>query len=151
MRKRVAGILGVSLLGGVLVFPSVAAADCAALLSVTANLHSALVAAVVAETSGLNNNMWATIVDRDGIVCSVVFSGVDRHAEWPGSRVISAQKANTANVFSLDSSSSSTVRGKLAAWRCQRLTSILPCSPAAACMASSTAILSTLRSRMAAQ
>lgn len=69
-------------------------------------------AAVVAETSGLNNNMWATIVDRDGIVCSVVFSGVDRHAEWPGSRVISAQKANTANAFSLDSSSSSNSSGQ---------------------------------------
>jgi hypothetical protein len=45
--------------------------------------------------------MWVTIVDRDGRVCSVFFSGDDRQEQWPGSRVISAQKANTANAFSL--------------------------------------------------
>jgi uncharacterized protein GlcG (DUF336 family) len=71
-----------------------------------AALKSALDAATVTETSGLNNQMWATIVDRDGIVCAVAFSGVNRGAQWPGSRVISAQKANTANAFSLDASSS---------------------------------------------
>jgi uncharacterized protein GlcG (DUF336 family) len=76
-------------------------------------LKSALIAAVVTETSGLNNNMWATLVDRDGIVCQVAFSGVNRGAQWPGSRVISAQKANTANAFSLDSSSSSNSSGQL--------------------------------------
>ena len=43
--------------------------------------------------------------NRDGIVCAVAFSGVNRGAQWPGSRVISAQKANTANSFSLDDSS----------------------------------------------
>ena len=68
-------------------------------------LKAALDAAVSTETSGLNLHMWATIVDRDGIVCAVAFSGTDRGAQWPGSRVISAQKANTANSFSLDSSS----------------------------------------------
>lgn len=46
------------------------------------------------DTSGLNNQMWATIVDRDGVVCAVAFRSVDRGAQWPGSRVISAQKAN---------------------------------------------------------
>src|SRR5436305_15003506 len=45
--------------------------------------------------------MWCTIVDRDGVVCLVVFTGEDRGRQWPGSRVISAQKANTANAFSL--------------------------------------------------
>ena len=50
---------------------------------------------------GLNNNMWASIVNRDGIVCAIVFTGADRASQWPGSRVISAQKANTANAFSL--------------------------------------------------
>src|SRR5260221_76955 len=77
-----------------------------------AALKAALVAATVTETSGLNNQMWGTIVDRDGIVCAVAFSGVDRGAQWPGSRVISAQKANTANAFSLDSSSSSGGSGQ---------------------------------------
>src|SRR5690242_16656659 len=51
---------------------------------------------------GLDLNMWATIVDRDGIVCAVTFTGEGRGDHWPGSRVISAQKANTANDFSLD-------------------------------------------------
>ena len=41
------------------------------------------------------------IVNRDGVVCAVAFTGADRGAQWPGSRVISAQKANTANAFSL--------------------------------------------------
>ena len=64
-----------------------------------AALQSALASATAAETSGLNNQMWATIVDRDGVVCAVAFSGVNRGAQSPGSRVISAQKANTANAF----------------------------------------------------
>src|SRR2546428_8966190 len=77
-------------------------------------LKTALASATVVEGSGLNNQMWATIVDRDGNVCAVAFSGVNRGAEWPGSRVISAQKANTANAFSLDSSSSSSGKGQAA-------------------------------------
>lgn len=50
---------------------------------------------------GLELDMWATIVDRDGVVCAVARTGDDRGDQWPGSRVISAQKANTANAFSL--------------------------------------------------
>jgi hypothetical protein len=34
-------------------------------------------------------------------VCAVAFTGADRGSQWPGSRVIAAQKANTANAFSL--------------------------------------------------
>jgi uncharacterized protein GlcG (DUF336 family) len=75
-------------------------------------LQTALAAATATETSGLNNQMWGTIVDRDGIVCAVAFTGANRGAQWPGSRVISAQKANTANSFSLDSSSSSGGSGQ---------------------------------------
>jgi uncharacterized protein GlcG (DUF336 family) len=56
--------------------------------------------------------MWVTLVSRDGVVCVVAFSGTDRGAQWPGSRVISAQKANTANAFSLDSSSFSNGSGQ---------------------------------------
>jgi len=77
-----------------------------------AQLKTALDSAVITETSGLNNQMWATIVNRDGIVCAVAFSGVNRGAQWPGSRVISAQKANTANAFSLDASSNSGGSGQ---------------------------------------
>jgi len=81
-------------------------------LPLQSSLKAALIAATAAETSGLNNQMWATIVDRDGIVCDVAFSGVNRGAQWPGSRVISAQKANTANSFSLDASSNSNGSGQ---------------------------------------
>jgi hypothetical protein len=52
--------------------------------------------------------MWATIVDRDGTVCAVTFSGKDRGDQFPGSRVISAQKANTANALSLNGFALST-------------------------------------------
>jgi uncharacterized protein GlcG (DUF336 family) len=85
---------------------------CRALPSYSA-LKAALNTATATETSGLNNQMWGTIVDRDGIVCAVAFTGVNRSAQWPGSRVISAQKANTANAFSLDSSSNSNGSGQL--------------------------------------
>lgn len=39
-------------------------------------------------------------------------SDSNRGAQWPGSRVISAQKANTANAFSLDPSSNSEGSGQ---------------------------------------
>jgi uncharacterized protein GlcG (DUF336 family) len=71
-------------------------------LPTQAQLKAALVSAVNSEHTGFDLNMWATLVDRDGVVCAVAFTGADRGAQWPGSRVISAQKANTANAFSLD-------------------------------------------------
>jgi uncharacterized protein GlcG (DUF336 family) len=77
-----------------------------------AQLEAALETAVATETSGLNNHMWATIVNRDGVVCAVAFSGTNRSAQWPASRVISAQKANTANSLSLDHTSSSNGSGQ---------------------------------------
>src|SRR5207245_2517507 len=95
--------------------PSVfAEATCGAPLPNYDQLKAALAAAVSAETSGFDLQMWATVVNRDGIVCAVAFSGADRGAQWPGSRVISAQKANTANAFSLDSSSFSNGSGQSA-------------------------------------
>ena len=52
--------------------------------------------------AGLNLHMWATVVDTAGVVVAVVYSGVQEGDQWQGSRVISAQKANTAKNFSLD-------------------------------------------------
>ncbi|HJR59922.1 MAG TPA: heme-binding protein [Vicinamibacterales bacterium] len=66
-----------------------------------AQVQKALAAAQAESNGGLGFHMWAAIVDRDGIVCAVVHTGGDRGDQWPGSRVISAQKANTANAFSL--------------------------------------------------
>src|SRR5215471_8002726 len=53
-------------------------------------LRSALTSAVNQPNGGFNLNMWATVVNRDGEVCAVVFTGADRDDQWPGSRVISA-------------------------------------------------------------
>lgn len=62
----------------------------------------ASVAPNVKTNGGFDLNMWGTVVNRDGVVCAVAFTGKKRGDQWPGSRVISAQKANTANAFSLD-------------------------------------------------
>ena len=64
-------------------------------------LRNALEAARAQANGGFNLDMWGTIVNRDGVVCAVAFTGNGRGDQWPGSRVISAQKANTANAFSL--------------------------------------------------
>ena len=64
-------------------------------------LRKALSAAQAQANGGLGFHMWATVVDRDGIVCAVAFTGQDRGDQWPGSRPVSAQKAHTANAFSL--------------------------------------------------
>jgi hypothetical protein len=53
------------------------------------------------KNAGVGNQMWGTIVDRDGIVCAVAFTGDARGDQAPGSRLLSAAKANTANAFSL--------------------------------------------------
>src|SRR5258708_1565025 len=66
-----------------------------------AALKTALHSARTQANGGFNLDMWATLVNRDGVVCAVAFTGADRGSQWPGSRVISAQKANTANAFSL--------------------------------------------------
>ncbi len=66
------------------------------------DLRSALQAAVAhTGNGGLGFHMWATLVANDGTVCAVAFSGNQYTDQWLGSRVISAQKANTANGFSL--------------------------------------------------
>lgn len=69
------------------------------------DLKAALIEAVgttsATTNGGLGLPMWATVVDRSGVVVAVVYSGSTTDAQWPGSRIISAQKANTANNFSL--------------------------------------------------
>src|ERR1043165_797250 len=70
-----------------------------------AALRKALIAARAAENSGLNAQEWATIVDRDGVVCATVFSGNDRSSQMGIGRLSSAMRANTANAFAFDSNS----------------------------------------------
>jgi len=76
--------------------------DCSQVPTFSA-LKAALTTAktVVGGNGGFGLNMWGVVVNRDGYVCAVAFTGADRGSQWPGSRVISAQKANTANAFSL--------------------------------------------------
>jgi len=71
-------------------------------------LRAALTAARLQANGGFNLDMWATVVNRDGVVCAVAFTGSNRGDQWPGSRIISAQKANTANAFSLPALALST-------------------------------------------
>ncbi len=81
-------------------FTSLAADPCAG-LPTHAQLKAALVAARGQDNGGFNLDMWGTLVSRTGEVCAVAFTGKNATAQWPGSRVISAQKANTANAFGL--------------------------------------------------
>lgn len=82
-------------------FPAFAANDTCKHLPDHKALQAALTEARKADNGGFNLDMWGTIVDRSGKVCAVAFTGEAAGDQWPGSRVISAQKANTANAFSL--------------------------------------------------
>jgi uncharacterized protein GlcG (DUF336 family) len=75
-------------------------AQCAGLPGHAA-LRNALVQARAQKNGGFDLDMWGAVVNRSGVVCAVAFTGADRGSQWPGSRVIAAQKANTANAFSL--------------------------------------------------
>lgn len=69
--------------------------------TLTRALKQAVVAGDPKANGGFALNMWATVVARDGAVCAVTFTGPTWRDQWLGSRIISAQKANTANAFSL--------------------------------------------------
>lgn len=73
-------------------------------------VDAANLAAHQTDTFGFGLPMWATLVDTSGKVCQVYSTAhgvantgatAGNHA-WLGSRVISAQKANGANAFSLN-------------------------------------------------
>jgi uncharacterized protein GlcG (DUF336 family) len=57
---------------------------------------------------GLDFDMWATVVGTDGKVCLVTKTGIRSNDQWLISRVISAQKANTALGLSTNSFALST-------------------------------------------
>ena len=100
-------IAGVFLVPTVLANVRIAGDNCRDLPS-HAELRAALADARAEDNAGFDLDMWATIVNRDGTVCAVAFTGDTRGDQWPGSRVISAQKANTANAFSLEGLAVST-------------------------------------------
>ena len=57
---------------------------------------------------GLGNHMWAAVVGRTGAICSIARSGDALGEQWLGSRGIAAEKAFTANAFSLPNFALST-------------------------------------------
>jgi uncharacterized protein GlcG (DUF336 family) len=71
--------------------------------SIDANLVQKIqkqLATVVTQSNGglfSPNRMWSAVVDRSGVLCSVISSSSDA---WPGSRSIAIAKASTANDFS---------------------------------------------------
>ncbi len=69
--------------------------------------RKALKQAVANANGGLGLQMWASLVANDGTLCAVAFSGDNFTEEWLASRVISAQKANTANGLSVSRTSNS--------------------------------------------
>ncbi len=101
MRRTRAFLLGVMLSGSFFIASNAVAEGPCDDLPSHAALSAALKTAQAAGNGGFDLNMWATVVNRDGVVCAVAFTGGSRGDQWPGSRVISAQKANTANAFSL--------------------------------------------------
>jgi len=75
-------------------------------------LKAALVTANQLVDLTLNNQMWGTIVAEDGTVCAVAHTGDDSlQSQWLASRVISAQKANTANSLSLAKGEGGSIPG----------------------------------------
>jgi uncharacterized protein GlcG (DUF336 family) len=77
-------------------------------------LRSELEEAEEADSTGFDNDYWAVVVNRQGTVCAVAYSGRDRDSQWLLSRQIAAGKAFTANGMSLEDTPISTAQ--LFAW-----------------------------------
>jgi uncharacterized protein GlcG (DUF336 family) len=95
--------LGMGVFLGLLVPSAAFAASC----PVTADALATTLKQSVKPTGGpsnggLDNNEWAAVVDANGVVCAIAFSGQSIADQWLGSRAISAEKATTANALSLD-------------------------------------------------
>jgi uncharacterized protein GlcG (DUF336 family) len=67
---------------------------------------------VEGEAGGLFSGQmeWASIVDRQGVICATAVATDDPASAWPGSQAIAKAKAYTANSYSTDSSPLSTAR-----------------------------------------
>ena len=98
--------LAIALIASILASP-LAQATCADLPSHDA-LKKALTVARQDKNGGLNFDMWGVVVDRTGTTCAVAYTGEKVDSQWPGSRMIAAQKANAANAFSLEGFSLAT-------------------------------------------
>jgi uncharacterized protein GlcG (DUF336 family) len=72
--------------------------DCNIPAQTVQSIQNQLASVVTQNNGGLftPNMMWSAVVDRQGILCSVIKTG----DAWPGSRAIAIAKAETANDFS---------------------------------------------------
>jgi uncharacterized protein GlcG (DUF336 family) len=72
-------------------------------------LQQAMLAANSVTVGGGNNfPMWGVVVNRNGTVCAVAYSGSTRTSQWLVSRQIAASKAWTANGLSIPGSLTAT-------------------------------------------
>ena len=71
-------------------------------------LQSELEDADEEDSTGLDNHYWAVVVNRQGTVCAVAYSGRDRDSQWLLSRQIAAAKAFTANALPVGGSAVAT-------------------------------------------
>lgn len=78
---------------------------------------------------GFENQEWAAVVGRDGLLCAVAFSGDQVGDQWLGSRAISMEKATTANAFSLKGMALSTANLFALAQPGQSLYGVITASP----------------------
>lgn len=115
MRAKISSMLSALF---VLTISQAAIADCKDLPSRAAFVAAVAQGVTETNTFGFGLPMWVTMVDNTGLVCQVYSydagagagnTGTDAgNKAWLGSRMISAQKANTANAFSLDGLAIST-------------------------------------------
>lgn len=85
-------------------------------LPTTDDIKPLLAAAVAQSNGGLGFNSWATVVANDGAICAVANSGGVYTDQWLIGRLVSVQKANTANGLSLGaiSGAAASKNGKFA-------------------------------------
>jgi hypothetical protein len=90
-------------------------ASCNDIVSAYSGKEAAIKAVVgAADNGGYGLPMWVAAVDETGKVCGIINTSGKQgsanigNSSWLGSRVIAAQKANTANAFSLDAFSIAT-------------------------------------------
>jgi uncharacterized protein GlcG (DUF336 family) len=95
-------------------------------------LRSSVKASGGPSNGGYDTHEWAAVVSRDGTVCAVAFSGSKPDDQWPGSRAIAMEKANTANAFSVKQMAIATANVFAPAQPGQPLYSITGASPPSA-------------------